>query len=590
MNRLMFLVFVLLGTAVVSLFSYTDDELRSITLKIRQEEDLSPGQQHVVEAVWDKFTKGQAISVFEDNLVFHYMNQINSKEVHLPHPRVPEWALYRRLSANGFSLAAQHFVKDGFIHEFLELQKDEEPPYHIWFPVEPNLVVFESGAAPYRRLRGYYLDKADIQTLVLNTHDNYSPFFSPDGQYLLYLSDRDKVSDGDKRVSVYARGDSGLSSKEIRLTDLLYIEGNTNKRRDAIVFADNDRLQLFVDGKKTEFSLQKLLAEAERLSNEIARKLQSAPVGVSGGEIKLTRRILSENEIKNGVKVTVYEKEGEELYLELSHHRLGVRQLPLMRLGDYEKKWGPLWISGRQELFFLRSFEDRYEIWSLDLSSGKEQQISRKYENSFGMAINEAGDLFAHVLERAGIFFVFVQEWPGLKPVADYVADNPEWVGDGALLRFSGNELLYRSRDGVFLPFSGTESSPVAAGEMEKQSEIKGLPVFLAPYQLRMPPRRKVEKEQIFEAESTQGGIWPADFLDKEINKLAVYIKAARDIKELDEVRMRFNTLHEQVRFHQEKPENQAQKTRPATVLRWIRDLNRHKEAISATEILLQKE
>jgi hypothetical protein len=590
MNRLMFFVFMFFWIAIVSLCSYTEDELRTITLKIRREEDLSPGQQHVLEAVWEKFTKGQAISVFEDNMVFHYMNSQNSKESQLKHPRVPEWVLYRRLSVNGFSLAAHHLVKEGFIHEFLELREDEEPPYHIWFPVEPNLVVFESGAAPYRRLRGYYLDKADVQTLVLNTHDNYSPVFSPDGQYLLYLSDRDRVSDKDKRVSVYARGEQGLSSKEIRLTDLLYIEGNTNKRRDAILFIDDDKLQLFVDGKKTDFSLEKLLDEAERLSREIARNLHSAPADTSGEEIKLIRRILSEDELKDGVKLTVYEKDGEDVYLELVHHRLGKRQLFLMKLEEYKKIQGPLWREGPQELLFLRSFEGRYEIWAIDLYSGQEKQVSRKYENCFGMAIDGTGKLFAHVLERAGIYFVFVQEWPELKPVADYVAEDPEWVRENDLLRFSGSDLLYRSENGVFRPFSekGDSSSIVNVSD---QPDIKGLPVFLAPYQLRPLPRKAVKKDLTdAETESAREGVWPADFLDREIKKLTVYIKAARSARELDEVRMRFNTLHEQIRIHREKPDSQSRKTTPATVLGWIRELNRQKEAIGAAEILLQKE
>jgi hypothetical protein len=622
MIRLFFLL--VLGICSISVADepeISSEAMESLLMKVREERALNDEDREVLKVVWDKYEKSSPLDVVEDNIVFYYLRNQNAGADKVAHPIFADWLLYRRFDKCGWKIVAEHLSGDNVIHEFISLAENEPSPQIEWNPSRLQ-VVWVSGEEPLRRIKMYDIEKAAVETIAEGLSDNYSVSMAPGGRYAVFLSDRNKHSRKDNRVSLFAQNLDDLKEDPFEIYSLGYYIPNLKWRDENLHFKNRDILVLKpAKGDPIEIDLYKNLQKArDQREKNISGSLEGFGFNraASNQNIDLVgdfRRDISTEKIPRG-KIELYQYGGKTI-LEINHHDKGRVVLSTVTNAQYDDRMGYFWKRYGDILLFLRTREELYEVWTFDLRTFQVRQISKSSENCAGFGYNPALELVGYILSRGERSFVIVHDYLSGATVDSIQINGVNPAKDEEQVRVDGRKKIYflnfvgeysparvvetvtnksrlqdltkmrleqwESEEEMYLKLAASQIKPV-----EEKTVVEELPAIQTPYLMDYSVGKEVKSET---GDSDVEGLWTAAQLSLAISEAENWLLSINDNEELTELMKRYNVLHLQVRLRMKKwGDTKKNPFQNRMLTRWILKLNQLKRRLDSLAVLFQEE
>jgi hypothetical protein len=603
-QSLCFLIFCICSVS----FADRDDDLHQLIFKLKKGESLTHEDKKLFDPLWKQYEKGSKLSVVEDNTVYYYLKNTNDGAEKFFHPRFPKWVAYKRLDAGGYRMVIEELVEDGVLHEFSQLEKDAPVPWHCWHPTKLDFY-FEDNEAPYRKIARYSVKNAKLEPIVENMEDNYSPIISPDGLYLTYLSNRARLSKEDTRTHVYVKQLEDPGKPDLRITGLMQFEFNTLENPRRLFFKDNDTLVYMVAGEKTELPFAISIQRAQKLHKEtMARQMMQQENAKKNKYQRLPgtgdsfSKTLLRKKVKTGV-LTVYSRSGE-VFTQFNHVNHGKRLLGVMKQDWWNNRKGFGLIAHDTISFFLRSNGNRYSVWAQDSSGSEPVLASRRSENCFGMFYQPKLEILAYVLRRESMSFVVAVDWQARREVewVEVVGMAEPEAGEPLLNIDEYGNITFKDKTGGWTPLKSSLDSQSGEGPQfakeEQGVEISDgrvipretLPKIEAPYHFDYDvdsiPGEPKSLEQFIKSEPG----WKPMAIEGALAALEKKVWKIRDVMGLHEAKIMYNMLHYQLRIKHEHWKDAERQNKQRWLVVWTKQLNKIKEKIDSTSILVAEE
>ena len=576
----------------LNLLAYSDEKLEDLAEIFKADQELKDYDQKIIQKLWHRYISGKTLSIQEDITVFEYEGWINRKAKKTKSPFDSNYEIYRGLDKEGWKLFVNHRTKNGRLYEVLYLKEKQPTPYFKWSNKKIELLL-EVGFRPNRRIVTYEVETGELVQITDTLYDNLGAFYSYDENYILFLSNRDRESLNDTKLSLYAVERNNLE-EILRLTFQEDFLGSEYQQYSP-VFSKGDRLTMQLKNNLSKtYIFETLINEAK----DRARKLKKTkdPVQIlkeSSNDLEdaFTETKIDEHIIQKSKLILV--KSTGQIHLKESYNETYSSE-PLMSMPEsvYMTFPGPITLPDNKHLLFIKLTNGVPGIWKYNADNRRISQISPPKEYCFGMQYDTDSQTVAYILKRNQAFYLITENL--LKPgiVHKFKIPEPSMEPNRSIIKIlSSNKFYYLDKKGSWQPADDHQSNEVVEFNQAPTASIDSKPilVFNAPY---IPDINTFkEKPKVTRTMSTEKlKNWTAKSITKEIEFIRNSIQWISSTQEHQKLMYRYNQLHRDVTQEINKMDTSDTSMELRLKARWIESLNGLKELLDNSKLLLEVE
>tara|TARA_Y100000589_G_scaffold52367_1_gene43588 strand:+ start:849 stop:2618 length:1770 start_codon:yes stop_codon:yes gene_type:complete len=571
-------------------YAYQEQDLESLIDTFEYEYELTQSDKEIIEQLWQKYTSGKRLTIYEDNAVYKYEQWMNRDVEFSRSPVNKDWVAYTRFGIRGWQFVAEHQVKNGIVYELYDVPNRQSTPFFQWAP-KTLKIVWQTDQSAKSNLGLYDQSKEKSQLIVKSPYRELAPHFSPLEQFVIFLSNRDRESRKDQSFALYAINIKNLS-EVLKLTTQKPFKIPIG-REPTIEFSDNENFQIQLnDNSHLKYKLSSLVYEAREKLKQ-TRKL------------KIEKILQLEERNKSKIKQKNYELTLDNFKYKGSDLRL-VKELETVILKDYPanskdsktimsqnyKEFksipGPTILVGDKVAYFTKLNNNKAEIWLYEGFGQVPKRVSAKGESCFGMQIDERSNTFAYLLQRLNSFYLIIVDQLTRKILNQFKVANPMLTNEVELIKIlSRDKIYYKDQNGNWkLPM---RVSGDAQSESNENIRTNPIITFSAPY---LPDinnySRKGSRTSIPSKQSILYRKGPS--LENQIESLRSSIQWISTSQELQTVMSEYNQVHSRVVQKIKSMQKNESFAQRRLKVRWIESLNGIKALLENTKLLLEVE
>ena len=566
-------------------FSNSESSLEHLISLFKNKGQMESQDRQILQVVMDKWRKGIELSILEDNVVYYYIESVNTDVKTFISPADKNFKAYKRFDGFKFFFVIEEERGDGMIHSIVELKENESLPNLVWAPNELSLL-FETTENGVRDILAYSVGNQNFAPLINSKYDDYSPVFHPSGNYVVFLSNRDRESDSDDRVALYFI-DRSSPFPPIKFSDLDFWRPNSLGNPDAIKFTSEDKLIAQVQNQAREFSVKQILDQLKQVRETEKLRIRQKEIQ----NLKQEKNKVNEESFevvksfqKDLYTVRLVFKDG--VYsIQLQVNPEGVfKTISVVPKNYIKNPRGPIFILDPPYLFYRAEEKNLSRIFLYQ--DGRSEAISTPDENSYGLAWNGKESLLGYLIDRNETIFLTIFSINPREFVMRSRVDGVFESSNDELIRIESDErIAVRNTLGDFVPVE--DESGLDFADQKDATNQKINPVYDAPFQI--PKKQWLAYRQEPSSQPTEL-TWSISEVEREMSNLTEGVRWLSSQEELALLKEKFNVVREQAEVWIKRWDQSGDATLRTKALRWTENVNGIKSLINNAQILIEVE